>query len=107
DGNVSKWITPQCIVEGMIKAQFSGRFQIISQHPLVIFDVAHNPHAAGYLAEKLAQLPRYSDTKVRIVVGMLGDKDIAGTLACLSPQADQWYVAPLNEFRGASAQVLS
>ncbi|HEK3131910.1 TPA: bifunctional tetrahydrofolate synthase/dihydrofolate synthase [Proteus mirabilis] len=104
---VSQGITHQSIVEGMSKAQLPGRFQIISQHPLVIFDVAHNPHAAGYLAEKLAQLPRYSDTKVRIVVGMLGDKDIAGTLACLSPQADQWYVAPLNEFRGASAQVLA
>lgn len=61
----------------------------------------------GYLAEKLSQLPRQSDTQVRIVVGMLGDKDIAGTLACLIPLADSWYVAPLNEFRGASAHVLA
>lgn len=107
DDKVSQAITQQSIVEGMSRAQLPGRFQVISQHPLVIFDVAHNPHAAGYLAEKLSQLPRKSDTKVRIVVGMLGDKDIAGTLACLMPLADNWYVAPLNEFRGASADVLA
>lgn len=107
DDKVSHAITHESIVEGMSKAQLPGRFQIISQQPLVIFDVAHNPHAAGYLAEKLSQLPRQSDTIVRIVVGMLGDKDIAGTLACLKTQANQWYVAPLNEFRGASADVLA
>ncbi|MEQ4987074.1 bifunctional tetrahydrofolate synthase/dihydrofolate synthase [Proteus vulgaris] len=107
DDNVSQAITHQSIIEGMSRAQLPGRFQVISQHPLVIFDVAHNPHAAGYLAEKLSQLPRKSDTKVRIVVGMLGDKDIAGTLACLMPLTDSWYVAPLNEFRGASADVLA
>ncbi|NBM04796.1 bifunctional tetrahydrofolate synthase/dihydrofolate synthase [Proteus sp. G2671] len=107
DDKVSQAITEQSIVEGMSHAQLPGRFQVISQHPLVIFDVAHNPHAAGYLAEKLSQLPQKSDTQMRIVVGMLGDKDIAGTLACLTPLADHWYVAPLNEFRGASAEVLA
>ncbi|MFB0771562.1 bifunctional tetrahydrofolate synthase/dihydrofolate synthase [Proteus cibi] len=107
DDKVSQAITQKSIVEGMSRAQLPGRFQVISQHPLVIFDVAHNPHAAGYLAEKLSQLPQKSDTQVRIVVGMLGDKDIAGTLACLTPLADHWYVAPLNEFRGASADVLA
>ncbi|WP_193016189.1 bifunctional tetrahydrofolate synthase/dihydrofolate synthase [Proteus sp. FME41] len=107
DDKVSQAITHQSIVEGMSRAQLPGRFQVISQHPLVIFDVAHNPHAAGYLAEKLSQLPRKSDTKLRIVVGMLGDKDIAGTLACLTPLVDHWYLAPLNEFRGASADVLA
>ncbi|MEQ4923088.1 bifunctional tetrahydrofolate synthase/dihydrofolate synthase [Proteus hauseri] len=104
---VSQGITQQSIVDGMSRAQLPGRFQVISHQPLVIFDVAHNPHAAGYLTEKLAQLPRQSDTTVRIVVGMLGDKDIAGTLACLAKQADKWYVAPLNEFRGAKADVLA
>lgn len=105
--NVSNAITQQSIVEGMSRAQLPGRFQIIAQHPLVIFDVAHNPHAAAYLADKLAQLPHTADTTVRIVIGMLADKDIAGTLACLASQANKWYVAPLNEFRGAAANLLA
>ncbi len=38
-------------------AVLPGRFQTVSESPRVILDVAHNPHAAGYLASRLAALP--------------------------------------------------
>lgn len=98
--NVSEAI----IRQHLDKAVLPGRFQTVAQQPQVILDVAHNPHAAGYLAGRLAQLPKQG--KVRAVVGMLHDKDIAGTLACLAPQVDQWYLAPLEGPRGASADEL-
>lgn len=85
-------------------AMLPGRFQTVAESPRVILDVAHNPHAAGYLAGRLADVPRHG--KVHAVVGMLHDKDIAGTLACLSPQVDYWYCAPLDGPRGASAEQL-
>jgi len=72
---------------GLQRAALPGRFQTVSESPRLILDVAHNPHAAAYLAGRLAQQPR-NGGKVRAVVGMLKDKDIAGTLACLSPQVD-------------------
>jgi dihydrofolate synthase / folylpolyglutamate synthase len=81
-----------------------GRFQTVSTAPRVILDVAHNPHAAYYLASRLAELPRAG--KVHAVVGMLHDKDIAGTLAALAPQVDSWYCAPLDGPRGATAEQL-
>lgn len=81
-----------------------GRFQTVSTSPRVILDVAHNPHAAYYLASRLAELPRTG--KVHAVVGMLHDKDIAGTLAALAPQVDSWYCAPLDGPRGATAEQL-
>ncbi|WP_239954357.1 bifunctional tetrahydrofolate synthase/dihydrofolate synthase [Pantoea sp. Z09] len=81
-----------------------GRFQTVSESPRVILDVAHNPHAANYLVSRLAQLPTRG--RVRAVVGMLHDKDIAGTLAALAPQIDRWYCAPLDGPRGASADEL-
>jgi folylpolyglutamate synthase/dihydropteroate synthase len=34
--------------------------------------------------------------RVLAVIGMLHDKDIAGTLACLEPVVDSWYCAPLE-----------
>lgn len=86
-------------------ASLPGRFQIVSEQPLLILDVAHNPHAARYLTDKLAHLPKRG--KVRAVVGMLSDKDIGGTLACLSEQVDEWYCAPLEGPRGATAQQLA
>ena len=81
-----------------------GRFQIIAEAPRVILDVAHNPHAAAYLAERLARLPKQG--RVLAVIGMLHDKDIAGTLACLAAQVDSWYCASLEGPRGATAQQL-
>lgn len=81
-----------------------GRFQTVSEAPRVILDVAHNPHAAYYLASRLAEEPHSGE--VHAVVGMLHDKDIAGTLAALTPQVDRWYCAPLDGPRGASADEL-
>ena len=81
-----------------------GRFQTVSESPRVILDVAHNPHAAAYLASRLATLANKG--AVHVVVGMLHDKDIAGTLAALAPQVNHWYCAPLDGPRGATAQQL-
>ncbi|UNH37890.1 bifunctional tetrahydrofolate synthase/dihydrofolate synthase [Moellerella wisconsensis] len=100
-------LTEDIIHNGLRSAQLPGRFQIINRQPLTILDVAHNPHAAGYLVAKLAELPKISGCRIRAVVGMLGDKDIAGTLQCLATQVTDWYVAPLTEFRGAEAAVLA
>lgn len=97
-------VSEAIIRQHLDKAVLPGRFQTVAQQPQVILDVAHNPHAAGYLAGRLAQLPKTG--KVRAVVGMLHDKDIAGTLACLAPQVDSWYLAPLEGPRGASADEL-
>ncbi len=100
-------ITREAIDTGLRQAQLPGRFQIVSQQPLTVLDVAHNPHAAGYLVSKLAQLPRTAQSRVRAVIGMLGDKDIKGTLAVLGEQVTDWYVAPLTELRGAPAEQLA
>ncbi|WPA90964.1 bifunctional tetrahydrofolate synthase/dihydrofolate synthase [Providencia zhijiangensis] len=107
DADLAQKITDQAIHQGLSTAQLPGRFQIIGEHPLMILDVAHNPHAAGYLVSKLAQLPVTEGRRIRAVVGMLGDKDIQGTLTCLSQQVTDWYLAPLREFRGADVTELS
>ncbi len=98
--NVSETI----IRETLPQAVLPGRFQTVSHAPRVILDVAHNPHAAQYLASRLAE--EAVNGKVHAVVGMLHDKDIAGTLAALAPQVDYWYCAPLDGPRGATAQEL-
>ncbi|OON37081.1 bifunctional tetrahydrofolate synthase/dihydrofolate synthase [Izhakiella australiensis] len=97
---------PQKIIrENLAMAVLPGRFQTVQLSPRLILDVAHNPHAASYLAGQISQLNPQG--KVHAVVGMLHDKDIAGTLAALKPVVDCWYCAPLPGPRGASAQQLS
>jgi len=97
-------VSEQAIRDGIERAILPGRFQIVSESPRLILDVAHNPHAAGYLAGRLAALPKSG--RELAVVGMLHDKDISGTLACLEPVVDSWYCAPLEGPRGATAEQL-
>lgn len=97
-------VSEAAIREGIAGAMLPGRFQIVSDAPRVILDVAHNPHAAQYLAERLKTLPKTG--RVLAVVGMLHDKDIGGTLEHLKPQVNIWYCAPLEGPRGATAEQL-
>lgn len=97
-------VSEQAIREGIASAILPGRFQIVRHNPRLILDVAHNPHAAAYLAGRLAAEPKRG--RVLAVIGMLHDKDIAGTLSCLEPVVDSWYCAPLEGPRGATAEQL-
>lgn len=97
-------VSEQAIREGIASAILPGRFQTIQTSPRVILDVAHNPHAAAYLAGRLKSEPL--NGRVLAVIGMLHDKDIAGTLACLEGVVDSWYCAPLEGPRGATAEQL-
>ena len=97
-------VSEQAIRDGIASAILPGRFQIVAENPRLILDVAHNPHAAAYLAGRLAAEPKRG--RVLAVIGMLHDKDIAGTLACLEPVVDSWYCAPLEGPRGATAEQL-
>jgi dihydrofolate synthase/folylpolyglutamate synthase len=97
-------VSEQAIREGIAGAILPGRFQIVRENPRLILDVAHNPHAAAYLAGRLSAEPKKG--RVFAVIGMLHDKDIAGTLACLETVVDSWYCAPLEGLRGATAQQL-
>jgi dihydrofolate synthase/folylpolyglutamate synthase len=87
------------IRRGLVQVELPGRFQVVPGAPVLILDVAHNPHAAVRLAENLARLPRRGRTLA--VFGMLRDKDIAGVIAAVSPEVDEWYIAPLAVSRGA------
>lgn len=94
-------VSEAALHQGLKEAALPGRFQIISEQPRVILDVAHNPHAAEYLAGQLTRTVRRG--KLLAVVGMLHDKDISGTLACLEPLVNCWYCASLEGPRGAGA----
>lgn len=101
----SSWIIPQQAIEkGLEKAALSGRFQQIMSSPTVIVDVAHNPHAAKYLAKKLQMI---SNKRIHAVVGMLKDKDIEHTLSAVRDYIDDWFLADLQGPRAATAEMLS
>jgi dihydrofolate synthase/folylpolyglutamate synthase len=91
-------ITMNDLRTGLLTAENPGRFQVLPGQPLMILDVAHNPHAAQALAENLKGLPRGGSTFA--VFAMLADKDITGVARMLCPQVTRWYAAGLAGARG-------
>ncbi|WP_395479603.1 bifunctional tetrahydrofolate synthase/dihydrofolate synthase [Candidatus Curculioniphilus buchneri] len=102
------FIVPEIVIHAGLRNTFlPGRFQCISRSPLIILDVAHNPHAAHYLSIRLKELLSPTIGIVHAIVGMLADKDIAGTLDCLRDQVKVWYCVSLDDPRAASASLLA
>ena len=87
--------------EGLLTVELPGRFQVLPGRPTVVLDVAHNPHAAGVLADELGAMGYHPQTIA--VFGMYADKDIAGVAAAVNSRVDRWFVAPLPGQRGARA----
>lgn len=66
---------PHSLVErGLAMVEWPGRLEPVSDHPLVIMDGAHNPHAAEALASTLQEL--CAGRKIHLLVGMSSDKSV-------------------------------
>ncbi|HBH7908896.1 bifunctional tetrahydrofolate synthase/dihydrofolate synthase [Vibrio parahaemolyticus] len=97
-------ITDINIVNGLNNARLAGRMQVLQHEPEIVLDVAHNPHSAEYLVEKVKT--QYAGKTIHVVIAMLHDKDIKATLAALKPIATHWYPASLTGPRAATADEL-
>ncbi|MCF6442811.1 bifunctional tetrahydrofolate synthase/dihydrofolate synthase [Pseudoalteromonas luteoviolacea] len=90
------------IPELLDNLQVEGRFQKLSDSPLVYTDVAHNPESARYLRTKLLDL-KNQGFKINVLVAMLADKDKAAVINELSDVVDHWTCASLSGPRAESA----
>lgn len=90
---------------GLQTMRLNGRFQKLDTLPVpCILDVAHNPLGAKALREALAQEPCAG--KTHALLGMMQDKDIAGTLTELRACFDVWHLVDLPQERAAQAVTL-
>lgn len=94
----------QDVRTGLATVELPGRFQVLPGQPLVILDVAHNPHAAAVLAQNLDNMGYHPFTYA--VFGSMLDKDIEGVLQHLKGKVDHWCMTDLPLPRAASAQQL-
>lgn len=95
-------VVPEDIAVAVPKIQLPGRFQVLSQEPLIIADVAHNPEAARYLREKIMGLK--PKAQVRFVFAALKDKLVIEMTAVFRDLPLAWYLGDLSELpRGLSA----
>ncbi|WP_424014071.1 dihydropteroate synthase [Halorubrum xinjiangense] len=76
---------PDCAVrDGLARATWPGRFEVVDTAPLTVLDGAHNPAAARTLAATLAE---YDYGDLHLVYAAMHDKDHAETAAALPDAA--------------------
>jgi dihydrofolate synthase/folylpolyglutamate synthase len=92
------------IREGLRRADWPGRLQIISRRPDIILDGAHNPAAIRTLAKSIRHDFEYR--RMILVLGVMGDKDIKGIVQGIVPLADYVVFTRPDYYRSADPEVL-
>lgn len=73
--------------------RLTGRHQELSYKGIkIILDVAHNPAAAGALAQKLA----VAEGRTLAIASVLEDKDWAGIVTAMGNVVDDWFIAQIS-----------
>ena len=103
------------IATGLESASWPGRFEILSERPLVVIDGAHN--GAGmkmlvetwraFLAAKFGWKPEEIDGRARIIFGSVADKDVTEMAQLLKPIAKEVALVRLANERSADPHQLA
>lgn len=70
------------------QTQLAGRYQRLARPVPMVLDVAHNPHAAQYLADRLQQ--ENVRGKISALIGIMADKDYESVIQSMLPVVDYW-----------------
>ncbi|HEY0839521.1 MAG TPA: folylpolyglutamate synthase/dihydrofolate synthase family protein [Vulgatibacter sp.] len=93
------------IPAGLRDARWPGRLEVLSEHPLVVIDGAHNPDGAAALASSFSKT--WPGTRPQLVFGVLGDKDRLPMMRSLFPLAGAIHVCPPPSPRAVPAADLA
>lgn len=98
-------LTHQAIAEGFAHVcsltGLRGRWEILSQMPLTICDTGHNAHGISTYVEQLKELSK-GDSHLRIVFGMVSDKDVDDVMNLL-PRSAYYYWTEAQTKRAISS----
>ena len=75
----------ETIREGLSHTYWPGRLELLSQHPSIVLDSAHNGDSASRLKHALEIFPHQ---RLVLLFGVSRDKDISGMLQILGAEAD-------------------
>ncbi|MCI8342420.1 MAG: bifunctional folylpolyglutamate synthase/dihydrofolate synthase [Firmicutes bacterium] len=90
-------ISREAVTDGMKNAVWSGRMEIVEKNPTVILDGAHNIDGIHMLASSLKKY--FSDSKITLLVGILGDKEYEKMMEVLVPLACKLVLTEPNNSR--------
>jgi dihydrofolate synthase/folylpolyglutamate synthase len=78
-------VPDEAVRDGIMRARWPGRLEVIGRRPFVILDGAHNRASGRILIEAVKKIFKYG--KLILVLGVSKDKDVKGILGELLPEA--------------------
>jgi dihydrofolate synthase/folylpolyglutamate synthase len=98
-------VTDYSIINGLRKAQWKGRLEILKEKPSFIIDGAHNLQGAQALRNSIKNLFKFN--KLILGIGILGDKDVEKIVKELVTIADAIVITEANNPRALKAEELA
>jgi dihydrofolate synthase/folylpolyglutamate synthase len=98
-------ISEESIRQGFRKVQWPGRFQVLSEHPALVIDSAHNRDSA--LKLRIAIDDYFPGRQVLLIFGASEDKDLTGMMTELVPRISRLIVTQASHPRAADPEELA
>lgn len=83
------------IREGLARAIWHARFELLSQDPVIIYDGAHNPQGIDMFVKSVRAY--FEDKKIILVSTVMGDKDYESMVRDLSAVTERAYIFKVND----------
>lgn len=103
-------LTQDKVIAALQHVSLPGRMQRMGRW---VLDVAHNPHAARYIASRISAADRRGTPPSSVgiertaLLAMLGDKDADEVIAALAPVVNDWVCASIEGPRGRKGEDLA
>ncbi len=89
--NIDKRTVTQGVAKVVTNTHLMGRWQILNENPYTVCDTGHNPGAFVHIVK---QMETHQHETLRIVIGMVNDKDIETVLSMLPKSAVYYFCKP-------------
>lgn len=97
-------IPENAVKSGLLSARLHGRFEMISENPLIIFDGSHNPDGIKQAAKSIG---KYFDKKIILLIGVMADKDYELYPKMLGKYIDRVYTVKPDNPRALDSRILA
>lgn len=98
-------ITENNIIEGLKTCRFAGRFEILSEKPVIILDGGHNINGIEYFSKAIKD--NFDENRIILFFGMLKDKNPEDVLPYILPLCKEVYTLTPNNPRAMKSTYLS
>lgn len=98
-------IPDEIIKKGIAETKWPGRFEQISDEPLVFIDGAHNEDAARKLSLTIEK--HFTKRKIAYIIGVFADKEYEKMLEIMLPYARKVYTVTPQNKRGLDGRILA